>query len=69
MEKDESMTRCDLSLLGSSRNDAYKAALAALRDARQWWKEMLGQDPEDLDEGEGTNTADAAGLRQFLSPP
>ena len=37
MEEDEAMTRRALDLLGSRRNDAYEAALAALReDTRQW---------------------------------
>ena len=31
MEADEAMTRHALDLLGSDRNDAYEAALAALR--------------------------------------
>jgi len=33
MEADEAMTRRALDLLGSMRNDAYEAALAALREA------------------------------------
>jgi hypothetical protein len=35
METDEAMTRRALDLLGSKRNDAYEAALAALREDPQ----------------------------------
>ena len=35
IQEDEAMTRRATSLLGSRRNDAYEAALAALRDARE----------------------------------
>ena len=67
MEEDEAMTRRALDLLGSRRNDAYEAALAALReDTREWWAEMLARDPDELDEGEKPATADAEGLRRFL---
>jgi hypothetical protein len=39
---DEAMTRRALSLLGSKRNDAYEAALAALReDTQHWWVDVL----------------------------
>ena len=52
MEEDEAMTRRALELLGSRRNDAYEAALAALReDTRDWWADMLARDPDELDEG------------------
>src|SRR5215475_8757812 len=42
LETDEAMTRRALDLLGSKRNDAYEAALAALRDDTQaWWSDTL----------------------------
>ena len=42
MEADEAMTRRALELLRSKRNDAYEAALAALRDDTQaWWTDTL----------------------------
>ena len=67
MQEDEAMTRHALDLLGSRRNDAYEAALAALReDTRAWWADMLARDPDELDEGEEPATADAEGLRRFL---
>jgi len=67
MEEDEGMTRRALDLLSSRRNDAYEAALAALReDTRRWWADTLARDPYELDEGETPATADAAGLRRFL---
>jgi hypothetical protein len=60
MAADEVMTRSALELLGSKRNDAYEAAVAALRDDTQgWWEDELG-------EGEEPATADAEGLRRFL---
>ena len=37
MAADEAMTRRALGLLGSQRNDAYEAALAALRENTQAW--------------------------------
>ena len=67
MEDDEAMTRRALDLLGSRRNDAYEAALAALReDTRAWWADMLARDPDELEEDEEPATADAEGLRRFL---
>jgi hypothetical protein len=67
MATDEAMTRRALDLLGSRRNDAYEAALAALReDTREWWTDMLARDSDELDEGEEPAAPDEAGLRRFL---
>ncbi len=67
LDEDEAMTRRALDLLGSGRNDAYEAALAALReDTRQWWEDQLTGGPEALDEDREPYTADTAGLRGFL---
>lgn len=67
MQEDEAMTRRALDLLGSRRNDAYEAALTALReDTRDWWTDVLARDPDELDEGEEVATADPDGLRRFL---
>jgi hypothetical protein len=42
MAADEAITRDALELLGSRRNDAYEAALAALReDTQAWWVDTL----------------------------
>ena len=61
------MTRHALDQLGSGRNDAYEAGLAALRvDTRQWWEEQRAGDPEALDEDRRPYTANTAGLRAFL---
>ena len=67
MTADEIMTRRALDLLGSERNDAYEAALAALReDTQAWWADTLACDPDELGEGEEPATADVEGLRRFL---
>src|SRR6478609_7853240 len=67
MAADESMTRRALDLLGSRRNDAYEAALAALHeDTQVWWADTLGRDPDELGDGEEPATADVEGLRRFL---
>jgi len=67
MEEDEAMTHRALHLLSSPRNDAYEAALAALRDDTQaWWADMLARDLDELDEDEKPAIADAEGLRRFL---
>jgi hypothetical protein len=67
MEADEAMTRRALDLLGSRRNDAYEAALAVLReDTKDWWTDVLGRDPDEIEEGEEPATADIEGLRRFL---
>jgi hypothetical protein len=67
MQADEAMTRRALKLLGTRRNNAYEAALAAVReDTRQWWEDMLAREPDELDEGEQPATADPEGLRRFL---
>lgn len=64
MAADEAMTRDALELLGSNRNDAYEAALAALReDTQTWWADTLAADS---DEGKEPATADVEGLRRFL---
>ena len=67
METDEAMTRRALDLLGSRRNDAYEAALEALReDTQSWWTNTLRRDPDELGEGEVPATADVEGLHRFL---
>jgi hypothetical protein len=67
LQDDEEMTRGALDLLSSRRNDAYEAALAALReDAREWWAETLARRPDELEEDEEPATADAEGLRRFI---
>ena len=67
MAADEAMTREALELLGSKRNDAYEAALAALReDTQTWWADTLASDPDELGEGKEPATADVEGLRRFL---
>jgi hypothetical protein len=67
MEADETMTRHALELLRSKRNDAYEAALAALReDTQAWWADMLARDPDEIEEGEEPATADVEGLRSFI---
>ena len=61
------MTRDALELLGSKRNDAYEAALAALReDTQVWWADTLASDADELGEGKEPATADVEGLRSFL---
>jgi hypothetical protein len=66
-EQDEAITRRALDLLNSKRNDAYEAALAALRaDTQEWWADVLASDPDELEEDEEPATADAEGLRRFL---
>jgi hypothetical protein len=67
MEADEAMTRRAIKLLSSKRNDAYEAALAALReDTQAWWADMLARDPDELEEGKEPATADVEGLHRFL---
>ena len=67
MEADETMTRHALDLLGKSRNDAYEAALEALReDTNQWWQDVLSGEVDQLSEDEEPYTVDADGLRRFL---
>src|SRR5215471_1464064 len=69
MAADEAMTRRALELLGSKRNDAYEAGLAALRkDTQSLWADRLARDPDKLGEDEQPKpaTADVEGLRRFL---
>ena len=69
MKDDEAMTERALNLLESKRNDAYEAALDALReDTRQWWESMLDPDMVQLDEDEGdaSYAADVESLHGFL---
>jgi hypothetical protein len=67
MVADEAMTRRALELLGSKRNDAYEAALAALReDTQSWWADTLARDPDEVGEDEQPATSDVEGLQRFL---
>jgi hypothetical protein len=67
MLDDEAMTRRALDLLGSRRNDAYEAALAALReDTQGWWADVLIDSAEESVDGEAPITADCDGLRRFI---
>jgi hypothetical protein len=67
LQEDEEITGRAIDLLGSSRNDAYEAALVVLRgDTREWWADVLARDPDELEEDEAPATADADGLRRFL---
>jgi hypothetical protein len=69
LEEDAAMTARAFKLLGSRRNDAYKAALAALRaDTRESWESELDPEPDYLDEDDDGEpaTADADSLRGFL---
>jgi hypothetical protein len=67
MAADEAMTRRALKLLGSKRNDAYEAAVAALRDDTQGWREdVLARGSDELGEDQEPATADSEGLRRFL---
>jgi hypothetical protein len=51
----------------ANANDAYEAALAALRDdTRAWWADVLARDPDELEDTEEPATADLDGLRRFL---
>jgi hypothetical protein len=66
MEVDEAVARRALDLLGSKRNDAYEAALAALReDTQHWWGDVLARNPAEM-EGKAPATADVESLRRFL---
>jgi hypothetical protein len=63
----ETLTQRALDLVGTTRNDAYEAALGILReDTREWWTDMLARKPDELEEGEEPLTADGIGLRRFL---
>lgn len=67
LHQDEAMTSRALGLLGTRRNDAYEAALAALReDTQGWWANALAGDDEEFTQSRCPSTADAEGLRQFL---
>ena len=76
MAADEAMTRRALELLGSKRNDAYEAGLAAYeaglaalrKDTQSLWADRLARDPDKLGEDEQPKpaTADVEGLRRFL---
>ncbi len=65
---DEAMTHRALALLSSRRNDAYEAALAALReDTQGWWADILARESDELGDGVEPATADVEGLRGFLT--
>jgi hypothetical protein len=67
LEQDEAAIRRALELLNSRRNDAYEAAMAALReDTQERWADTLARNPEELEEDEEPFTPDTEGLRRFL---
>lgn len=67
LDEDEAMTLKALEILRAGKPKAYGKALAALReDTRDWWKDCISRDPEDLDEDEDEATPNAAGLLHFL---
>ena len=67
VQSDERLTRRALKMLGANRNDAYEVALGMLReDTQEWWAEMLGRAPHEMEEDEEPATADIEGLRRFL---
>ncbi len=67
VQNDERLTRRAHKMLGTNRNDAYEAALGMLReDTQEWWAEMLGRAPHEMEDDEEPATADTAGLRRFI---
>ena len=67
VQEDETMSRRALDLLGSNRNDAYEAAIAALReDTQQWWTYELQRNPNDLDDDEEPFSPDGESLHRFI---
>jgi hypothetical protein len=70
LHEHEAMTRRAIKLLGSKRDDAYEAALAALReDMRVYWANELALSPAELEKGEKPATANVEGLLRFLEGP
>ncbi len=64
LDEDEAMTRHALEHASSSRKDAYKAAVAALRyDTRNCWQDHLDDDPDEHDQ---SPSATAPELKRFL---
>jgi hypothetical protein len=67
MQEHEAMTHRAIKLLGSKRDDAYEAALAALRkDMQACWANELARSPAKLKEGEEPATANVESLLRFL---
>jgi hypothetical protein len=67
LQEHKAMTRRAIKLLDSESNDAYQAALAALReDLRAGWANELARGPDELGKGEEPATANVEGLRRFL---
>ena len=67
VQSDERMTRRAHKVLESNRNDAYEVALGMLReDTQEWWAEMLGRAPHEMEDDEEPATAYIEGLRRFL---
>ncbi len=67
LDADEALTTKALKHLNAGKPDAYKKAVAALRDdTREWWEDWLSRDQTDLDEDEDPATPDVEGLRCFL---
>lgn len=67
VQNDQAETRHALKILSGKRNDAYDAAIAALReDTQEWWSAQLAREPEELDETEEPATPDRQGLKRFI---
>jgi hypothetical protein len=64
LDADEALTKAALEILGTTRNDAYEAALAVLReDTRDWWHSELGREATEDEEDESRYSADPSSLR------
>jgi hypothetical protein len=67
LDADEALTKAALEILGTTRNDAYEAALAVLReDTRDWWHSELAREATEDEEDEPRYSADPSSLRRFL---
>jgi hypothetical protein len=67
LEADEALTKAALDILGTTRNDAYEAALTTLReDTRDWWHAELAREVKEEDEDEPRYSPDPSSLRDFL---
>jgi hypothetical protein len=67
LDADEALTKAAVEILGTSRNDAYEAALAVLReDTRDWWHSELAEEAKEDEEEEPRYSADPSSLRRFL---
>lgn len=68
IDEDAAMTGRALEILMAGADDAYRAALAALRrDTREWWEKLLVEGAQHGSRAKPSHVPNSGGLKRFLT--